>query len=308
MESALTPREIQDRIRGGMALDMIAAEAGVTVEHVEIFAKPVLAERQYACDTARQSGLRGHGDRTLTAVVEAALAAHDIDAKQISWDAWRGEERVWTIAASWGVQVDEPTLYGEEFAQALFSFDMRSRVSVPSNDEAKNLVDTRNSRSNEFDDEPTVDLRDQVAIVKAVQDDARPPAVVADDRSDSEVPDPDDYMPAEFAEVDGLFDIVPNPQGDMDVLYDMLAGFNEDSVRIYTGLTRPVATPAAADPGSETQAKPAAKHQPTEKKPVAEAEPEHPDVEPSPAPKNKTKRKRASVPTWDEIVFGSPKT
>jgi hypothetical protein len=43
-ESALTPRELQDRIRAGWSIDEVAAEAGVDRDWVRRFAAPVLAE------------------------------------------------------------------------------------------------------------------------------------------------------------------------------------------------------------------------------------------------------------------------
>ncbi len=44
MDSALSPREIQSRIRSGATVEEVAVEAGVGVDQVEPFAVPVLAE------------------------------------------------------------------------------------------------------------------------------------------------------------------------------------------------------------------------------------------------------------------------
>lgn len=295
MESALTPREIQNRIRGGMALDEVAAEAGVTVERIELFAGPILAERENAADLARQSGVRRKGEstahRTLGEVVAQAVQGLGLDPDEVAWDAWRNQDRRWTVQVVWTHQ--------DTTTEAHFRFDMRARVSTPDNDEAARLLSARSRQAGQsLDGEPTVDLRDQVAIVKAVQDDTRPPAVVADDHPEPEAPDPDDYAPAEFAQVDGVFDIVSNPQGDMDVLYDMLAGFNEDSVRIYTGLTKPV-TASPEGYGAAEQPTTGQEDKKSDQEPLV-------DEGPRPA-KPKNRRRRASVPSWDEIVFGSPK-
>ncbi len=53
MESALTPREIQARIRGGESLEEVAQAAGVYVEQIDAYAGPVLAEREHAATLAR---------------------------------------------------------------------------------------------------------------------------------------------------------------------------------------------------------------------------------------------------------------
>jgi hypothetical protein len=90
-------------------------------------------------------------------------------------------------------------------------------------------------REASIDNEPTVDLDDELALVRATMGEPTVSAwhAAADE---AEVPD---YAPAELEEVDGIYDLVP-PKTEMDVLYDMISGIDEDSVRIYTGLSRPV--------------------------------------------------------------------
>ena len=129
-----------------------------------------------------------------------------------------------------------------------------------------------------------------------------------------------------------------------DILYDMLSSFDEDSVKIYAGLVHPkestpleAAPVAEPDPEPEVEeedesadeemtglvprmkpAQPAPAPEP-EPVPAAEAEPaasaDEPEQlaliedveEPAPKPKPRTRRKRASVPSWDEIMFGGGK-
>jgi hypothetical protein len=52
-ESALNPREMQDRIRSGWSIEEVAAEAGVDVDWVRRFASPVLAEVGRVIDRAK---------------------------------------------------------------------------------------------------------------------------------------------------------------------------------------------------------------------------------------------------------------
>ena len=54
VESALTVREIQERLRAGRSLEAVAGDAGVEPEWVERFAAPVLAEQARIIDRARQ--------------------------------------------------------------------------------------------------------------------------------------------------------------------------------------------------------------------------------------------------------------
>src|SRR5690554_5812989 len=58
MESTLSPRDIQSRIRRGESADSAADAAGVPVEHIEGFATPVLAERAYMAEQARKTTIR----------------------------------------------------------------------------------------------------------------------------------------------------------------------------------------------------------------------------------------------------------
>ncbi len=343
MESALTPREIQARIRGGESLADVAAAAGVPVEKIDAYAGPVIAEREHAAMMARTSQVRRRGEssaqRHLGDVVADALARRGIDAAQLLWDAWRGEDRRWTVQVSWTQQDQE--------RRARFDFDQRGRYSLAGDESARALIDERPpvvSRSTDPDAEPTIDLNDELAIVRVVQDDAPPPAVLPDVpaarimklpgavATTGTETEPDDYLPAELEQVDGVYDIIPNLRSDMDVLYDMLAGFNEDSVRIYAGLAQPVsATPKPATPPPESsspQQEPGNTPEPEQPEQSAIPAPSQPEssqelrssadaqvvkqeplvVEPAPpAPARPTKRrKRASVPTWDEIMFGGP--
>lgn len=383
MESALTPREIQARIRGGESLAEVAQAAGVPVDRVEVYAGPVLAEREHATQLARDAQVRRRGEsaaqRHLGVVIIDALALLGIEPEQIGWDAWRGEDRRWTIRVSWPGADDQQQ-------HADFEFDQRKRFSVAADDAARDLIDDHPApvdKPRDPDSEPTIDLNDELAIVRVLQDDTEPPAVVPDAPSariiklpgrqpaPADENEPDDYAEPELEQVDGVYDIIPNPHSDMDVLYDMLAGFNEDSVRIYTGLTQPVApavdpepdaqpdsdAPPAPAPQTPSQQRPASRRrqrrttrptltpapQPADAPtaevgepvpepvvdsvaqippaPVAEAPAEQPEPQPvdepqqdalvndpaaKPAPRPAKRRKRAQVPTWDEIMFGGP--
>ncbi len=374
MESALTPREIQAKIRAGESVAEVAQAAGVPEENIETYAGPVLAEREHIATMARSAPVRRRGEaasqRLLGDTVADTLAAAGIDAEQISWDAWRTEDRRWSIEVRWP---------SEDESAAHFEFDQRGRFSVAHDEAARMLIDERPPAASpapgDPDAEPTVDLHDELAIVRVLQDDTEPPTVLPDvpaariiklpSRDEAPVDDgdePDDYSDAELEQQgDGVYDIIPNPRSDMDVLYEMLAGFNEDSVRIYTGLTQPVSAPAQ-DPARQPQQSrpeqprsgeprpeqpttqperpkphppavtPREPERPKPAEPVREPEPRRepepqpqaarePDPSPAqpeqdpllaapkpeqPAPKPKGRRKRAAVPSWDEIMFGGP--
>jgi hypothetical protein len=62
VESPLRPKEIQARIRAGETVEEIADAAGVAIERVRWFEGPVLAERAYVADQAQAASVRRHGD------------------------------------------------------------------------------------------------------------------------------------------------------------------------------------------------------------------------------------------------------
>lgn len=341
MESALTPREIQARIRAGGSLEDVARAAGMGADWVEPFAAPVFAEREFLAGQAQAHPVRRGSEtiahRTLAEVVTDRLASRRVDLDTLSWDAWKLEGRRWAVQVAYNS--------GKAHREALFTYDAGSRFSVAENDDARWLLGLQSAshgpqperRRRDEEAEPTVGLNDELALVRVVQPRADEPA------------DPDDTMPLEdetddayaegmLAEIDGLYDIVPSGDSGLDVLYDMLSSFDEDSVQIYAGLIRPAADVAARPvldepPGADApaQEEPARPEPRARRRPKAEpvaptrpaAEPEQleqleqPEQPEQPAlleeeagevdKPARGKRRRASVPSWDEIMFGSPK-
>ncbi|PFG16601.1 Protein of unknown function (DUF3071) [Propionicimonas paludicola] len=323
MESALTPREIQARIRGGESLADVARLAGMTTDWVEPFAAPVIAEREYVAAQAQSHPVRRSGEtiahRNLAQVVADRLASRGVELDSVTWDAWKLEGR------RWQVRVDYES--GKARREALFSYDTGGRFSVAENDDARWLLGLHSAshgpqpgrRRREEDAEPTVGLNEDLALVRVVQ----PRVDEAADPDDTQpLPEEDlgeytddAYTEAELAEVDGIYDIVPGQDSNLDVLYDMLSSFDEDSVQIYAGLIRPLDGSAAVpvldtvdELSDEPEPEPEPEHPVTRLHP---AEPEQlplPPDEPEEQPQApaRGKRKRAQVPSWDEIMFGSP--
>jgi len=136
LESQLTPREIQARVRGGQSLDEVTAAAGISVERVERYAAPVLAERAHVVEQAQRAPARRATAGTapaLAQLVDARLAEQTVAADSVTWDAWRGDDDRWTVRLSY--------LGGGRARVATWVFDPRGRVLAPADDEARWLVD-----------------------------------------------------------------------------------------------------------------------------------------------------------------------
>lgn len=118
LESRISPREIQDRVRAGESADHVAASAGVPLERVLRFVGPVLREREHVAEQARRARLAGpsggSGPSVLLADVVARLAARrGVDEADVTWDSARREDHSWVVTvrvpdgetASWALDV-----------------------------------------------------------------------------------------------------------------------------------------------------------------------------------------------------------
>jgi hypothetical protein len=135
MESALRPRDIQARIRAGESPESVADAAAMSLDKVMGYATPVLAERAHVAQRAQGASARRKGEgpaRTLDDAVTDQLRARAVDPGTVDWDAWRREDGRWTVVADFAAE-------GEPL-RAEFLFDMPGRYVVSHNDEAKRLL------------------------------------------------------------------------------------------------------------------------------------------------------------------------
>ena len=138
MESTLRPRDIQARIRSGESPETVAQAAQTSVEKIMVFAAPVLAEREHVASRAQRSSVRrsdaspAGGARTLGDAVAAHLRSHNVDPESVEWDAWRREDGRWALVADYR--------HGERSKHAEFVFDAPGRFVVAENDEARLLL------------------------------------------------------------------------------------------------------------------------------------------------------------------------
>src|SRR5690625_312752 len=132
MESSLTPREIQARIRRGEDPDDVATAAGVTRQSIEGYVIPVLAEREHVCEKARDTIIRrrhvGGPGVKLGDLVDDAVRARGGRNENVIWDSWRNEDGRWTLVISTGDDT------------AAFTYDVQERYVLPRSEERRDLV------------------------------------------------------------------------------------------------------------------------------------------------------------------------
>ena len=182
MESSLSPRDIQTRIRRGESPEEVAAVAGVPVEQINGFATPVLAEREYMCEQARKTPIRrkhvGGAGALLGMLVDESVAAEGSSPDDVQWDSWRREDGRWTVVVS-------PS---EAAQQATFLFDVKSRYVLPADEYAHDLVG----------DVAIPDSGD-MAIADALREQAEAAAPVTEEPADEVVTEDEETIAAEEA-------------------------------------------------------------------------------------------------------------
>ncbi|MEO8107643.1 MAG: septation protein SepH [Actinomycetes bacterium] len=136
LESQLTPREIQSRIRAGQSLEEVALEAGITVERVERFAGPILHEREHIAQEAANVsvGRDDHGAvKLLGELVGQRLEERGVPRDGMHWDAWRRDD------GGWEVRLDY--LAGGKDRSAEWVYDPVRRTMTADDDEARWLLE-----------------------------------------------------------------------------------------------------------------------------------------------------------------------
>jgi hypothetical protein len=108
-ESALSPKEMQARMREGATPEEVAKEAQVPVARVLPYAAPVLAERERIVEQARGSVLhrsRGpNGQRPLGDLVDAHLGeAVGLKPESVEWTARRRRDGAWVVLLSFAAR------------------------------------------------------------------------------------------------------------------------------------------------------------------------------------------------------------
>jgi hypothetical protein len=135
VESPLRPKEIQDRIRAGETAEEIADAAGVPIERVRRFEGPVLAERAYRAQDAQRATIRRPGDSgpgpRLGDIVAERLGMLGIDPEDVQWDSRKRGDSTWQVQLMFTV--------GGRPQLAEWSFDPRRRHVSPASEEAARL-------------------------------------------------------------------------------------------------------------------------------------------------------------------------
>jgi len=308
-QAGVPPREIQARIRAGATAEDVADETGMPVEIVRRYDGPVLAERQYVAQQAMATRI-GHesGAPVLGDLVTDRLATRDVAPSAITWDAFRTGSSPWTVEVRFEV--------GGAQRSARWTYDAADRRVRALDDEARWLSET------ELPDEPIrgprhlTAVRDRVFDIEV--DDAVRPLLAQVDLPAVPEPKPEpDATHALLDDLAGRRGVRQEPDPDADD--DEFPGFGPQHAFDFDNPEAgpapvPAAHPPASRPETAVDARvlqmPAGRAEtPRTAEPHGTGHPaagdeEHAQPDPH-AARPRSRKARASVPSWDEIVFGA---
>jgi len=276
METTLTPREIQARIRRGESPAGVADATGMDLAQIEPFAGPVLDEREFMAQQARRTTVRrkhatGAG-LPLDALVDDALRARNQSPDDVAWDAFRREDGRWTVLA---------TLPGGD-ASATFLYDVAGRYVVPADDIAHDLIG---------------DLALPESPDMALADAIREEAAAAPAEPEAEVDAPADEPAQPTAELELDLDL-PLDIAAAESLLDQADPYPPVSSLKEARDRRAQTVMAQQDDDEPTIDEDLRDH-------LEDAVIEHDIAVPdASSPQSKKRHERRRVPSWDEIMFG----
>ncbi|MEU6171769.1 septation protein SepH [Streptantibioticus parmotrematis] len=302
VESHLRPRDIQARIRAGASAEEVAQLAGIPVERVRRFEGPVLAERAFMAERARKTPVRRQGESTgpqLGEAVAERLLLRGAEKDSAQWDSWRRDDGTWEVLLVYRVA-------GEPHS-ASWTYDPPRRLVQAVDDEARALI------GETAPEQPEPSFPFVPRIARLPRD--RP----LDRAMDRQLDRPERAERSE--RTDERAERVERAEEDRDSLTSLLEAvpsFRGDMV-VPSAPAPERETPAVAEDDEETEAQEAAPPAPAASAGAGSAyadvlmprsvaghrdrlvgttdrQAEADGVRPG---------RRATVPSWDEIVFGS---
>ncbi|SDM56482.1 septation protein SepH [Actinomyces ruminicola] len=296
--AAVRPRELQALMRAGASAEEVASATGLDVEHVRRFEGPVIAERLWAVQQAQACRIGWEKDSpVLGELAVDRLATRGVEPSSLEWDALREGREPWQIVLTF--------VQGAEAKQAHWELDLTARSVSALDDEARWLTEAGSGRR------PTVFDQDSAAPgASSATVPASPPptpdAAAGGDAPHATAVDSTDALLADLASSRGRRMEVVSPDAEDTIPEEATPAQGQAQVvsmserrRAHTG-NHPAGSRLRTAP-SPAPARDSHDDGPDDADGTQEALPEMPAA-PAPRPK---RRARRSVPSWDEIVFGS---
>ncbi|MAT18149.1 MAG: hypothetical protein CMF56_06240 [Leifsonia sp.] len=300
----VSPREIQSQIRAGMSAEDVATVTGASLDDIRRFEGPVLAEREYVIQSALAVAVRGPGeaDPADSAQFGDIIRGRLLDAGAVDerWASWKEQGGGWIVKLTFSADDVEH--------DARWGFDPKRGALSPLNREADSLsqhgdmpaplIPRLRAVAAEDNEPAEPNSRFDSGAFRVEHDDesgprleAIPPAPRRPSAERSEpaaAAPPRERASRSNGQTADLLEALRRRRGERDPMDpepdEQLAD------RPGTGTVRVIDVPMETMPiDTAVPAKKAA---------------QGPSAAPAPAPKSGRKG-RASMPSWDDIVFGA---
>ncbi|MFG2113543.1 septation protein SepH [Streptomyces sp. NPDC048718] len=285
VESHLRPRDIQARIRAGASAEEVAQLAGIPVERVRRFEGPVLAERAFMAERARKTPVRRPGENTgpqLGEAVQERLLLRGAEKDNVRWDSWRRDDGTWEVLLVYRVAGEVHT--------ASWTYEPPRRLVQAVDDEARALI-------GETDDtlaaapEPSFPFVPRIARLPRDR-----PLDRTLDRPSERTPAPAPEPEEERDSLTSLLEAVPSFRGDMVVPEPATSESAEEAEADVEEPPAPAASAGAGAAYADVLMPRAVSGHRDRLTGTTDRQAEADGVRPG---------RRAAVPSWDEIVFGT---
>ncbi|MET7573624.1 septation protein SepH [Streptomyces sp. NPDC005492] len=284
VESHLRPRDIQARIRAGASAEEVAQLAGIPVDRVRRFEGPVLAERAFMAERARKTPVRRPGENAgpqLGEAVQERLTLRGAEKDTVQWDSWRRDDGTWEVLLVYRVA-------GEPHS-ASWTYDPPRRLVQAVDDEARSLI----GESDDLAATPEPSFPFVPRIARLPRDRPMDRALERPERP--ALPSPEPVEESERDSLTSLLEAVPSFRGDM-VVPERPAEPPEEPV-VEPEEEEPPAPAASAGSAYADVLMPRSVGAHRDRLiGSTDRQAEADGVRPG---------RRAAVPSWDEIVFGT---
>ena len=310
-----SPREIQAHIRSGLSAEEVAEVTGAAVEYIRRFEGPVLAEREHVVTSALAVPVNAtiEGDpsdepASFGAVLRERLAK--LGAEGERWASWKDDERGWIVKLEFTADTIDH--------DARWSFEPRKQALQPLNSEAITLSQQGELKGG---------LIPRLRAVSPDSDESRfdSGAFTFDEHEQSDADTAPHLEPLPYARTPqtsspaaarAAIKRADEPQQSLGETADLLEALRRRRGEREAAGGEAELTPA--QPHSPKPAPPRRRLRSSRLSPSSPSRPSPPTRSPVPEPasiwgKSATaptsnraaKKGRASMPSWDEIVFGA---
>jgi Protein of unknown function (DUF3071) len=287
----ISPREIQDAVRAGESPESVAAKNSIPLDYVEKFALTVIDEMGHIVASAQAVRIAVNADRysEATQLEFGEVVAERIQAlngKNVTWSAIKHEGSPWQVTVSYEID-------GKPVA-AIWSFDQRKLILSPENEVAvKFSTGNHASAPKAHTEEPNATQVISLPTAVAIEEDEPLTPVIASVPGIAAVPDIEPVSAIEeltrASVSDFVADEVQSEESPLSATADLLEALRKK--RAQASVAAEPEVPEVAEVVEVAK--------------VDEEPMTSPVEEIAPAPIAPAKKGRPSMPSWDEIVFGT---